>query len=235
MAYISAFRVISVYFKSLYSNSPEVKNVALDGLRGILEHQTRLPRDLLQTGLRPILMNLADPKRLSVAGLEGLARLLKLLTNYFKVEIGSKLLDHFRTIADPQMLRASSRLPLTDNEAITKLVRLVNIFHLLPSTADVFLNDLINAVVQVEAQLLSAAQSPFSEPLGRFLDRYPSESVDLFPKSIKLPRHVHTMRNILLSNKAPLLHRELAARSGDLISICLSGNDPVCDARLDNL
>ena len=61
-------------------------------------------------------MNLADPKRLSIGGLEGLARLLMLLTNYFKVEIGSKLLDHFRYIADPAMLRASARIPLSDNE-----------------------------------------------------------------------------------------------------------------------
>lgn len=99
-----------MYFKSLYSSSPEVNNVAHEGLRTVLEHQTRLIRDLLQTGLRPILMNLADLKT-SRFGLEGLARLVKLLTKYFKVEIRSKLLDHFRTIADPQMLRARLASP----------------------------------------------------------------------------------------------------------------------------
>ena len=65
-----------VYFKSLYSPTPEVKQVAHEGLRMVLTHQARLPKELLQTGLRPILMNLADPKRLSIPGLEGLARLL---------------------------------------------------------------------------------------------------------------------------------------------------------------
>ena len=89
-----------MYFKSLYSPIPEVKDVAHEGLRMVLTHQARLPKELLQTGLRPILMNLADPKRLSIPGLEGLARLLELLTNYFKVEIGHKLLDHFRIVAD---------------------------------------------------------------------------------------------------------------------------------------
>jgi transformation/transcription domain-associated protein len=136
-------RVTGVYFKSLYSLSPEVKEVAHEGLRSVLKHQNRLPKELLQTGLRPILMNLADPKRLSVPGLEGLARLLELLTHYFKVEIGHKLLDHFRIVADPQMLQASSRLPLVDNEGITKLVRLANIFHLLPSAANIFLEKLV--------------------------------------------------------------------------------------------
>ena len=77
-----------------------------------------------------------EPRRSHEA--EGLARLLELLTHYFKVELGHKLLDHFRIIADPQMLRASSRLPLSDNETITKLNRLVNIFHLLPSAANIF-------------------------------------------------------------------------------------------------
>ena len=127
-----------MYFKSLYSPSKEVKDVAHAGLRAVPGHQNWIPEDLLQTGLRPILMNPTDPKKLSVAGLEGLARLLELLTHYFKVELGHKLLDHFRIIADPQMLRASSRLPLSDNETITKLNRLVNIFHLLPSAANIF-------------------------------------------------------------------------------------------------
>src|SRR5690606_5896132 len=87
-------RIISVFFKSLYSRSNEVIEAANQGLKGVLSQQSKLPKELLQNGLRPILMNLSDPKRLNVAGLEGLARLLQLLTNYFKVEIGSRLLDH---------------------------------------------------------------------------------------------------------------------------------------------
>src|ERR1700679_2171894 len=103
---VSLSRVTGVYFKSLYSPSPDVKDVAYDGLRMVLTHQSRLPKELLQTGLRPILMNLADPKRLSVPDLEGLARLLELLvTNYFKVEIGHKLLNHFHIVADPQLVQ----------------------------------------------------------------------------------------------------------------------------------
>ena len=219
-------RITGVYFKSLYSSSPEVKDVAHDGLRTVLEHQNRLPKDLLQTGLRPILMNLADPKRLSIAGLEGLARLLKLLTNYFKVEIGSKLLDHFRIIADAEMLKKAARGPLCDNDEITKLVRLVNIFHLLPSAANVFLPELVNVVVHTEAQLHSTSRSPFSEPLGKFLDRYPTESVDLFFRFIHMPRFVRTLRNILQSNMAPLVQRELAARSQDFVDKCFRSANP---------
>ena len=202
-----------------------MKNVAHEGLRLVLTHQTRLPKDLLQTGLRPILMNLADPKRLSVPGLEGLARLLELLTNYFKVEIGSKLLDHFRAIADPNMLRGTAYRTLTDNEEITKLVGLVHIFHLLPPTANIFLKDLVTAVVDAEACLESSAPTPLTEPLAKFLNRYPGESVEFFLRRIGEPRHVRTLRNVLVSRHAPSLERELAAQTSDIISTCLQGEN----------
>jgi len=167
-------------------------------------------------------MNLADPKRLSVPGLEGLARLLELLTNYFKVEIGHKLLDHFRSVADPQMLQQSSRLPLADHEGISKLVKLANIFYLLPSTANIFLDNLVNAIVQTEAQMHFSTRSPFSEPLARYLDRYPAEGIDFFLRHLKLPQYLRTLRSILLERYAPNLERELASRTPLLIN---QGND----------
>ncbi|KAF9567316.1 hypothetical protein CPC08DRAFT_17123 [Agrocybe pediades] len=218
-------RVTSVYFKSLYSPSPEVKDVAHEGLRMVLTHQSRLPKELLQTGLRPILMNLADPRRLSVPGLEGLARLLELLTNYFKVEIGHKLLDHFRIVADPQLLQDSSKHSLVDNEGITKLVRLANIFHLLPSAANIFLEQLVNAIVQTETQMHFSTKSPFSEPLARYLDRYPVEGIDLFLRHLSYPRHLRTLRSILQAGLAPNLLRELASRTPILVSRLRAGNE----------
>ncbi|KAJ3865184.1 hypothetical protein EV359DRAFT_39363 [Lentinula novae-zelandiae] len=218
-------RVTSVYFKSLYSPSSEVKDVAHEGLRMVLAHQSRLPKELLQTGLRPILMNLADPKRLSVPGLEGLARLLELLTNYFKVEIGHKLLDHFRFVADPQMLQASSRSPLGENEGITKLVRLANIFHLLPSAANIFLDSLVNAIVQTEAQMHFSGQSPFSEPLAKYLDRYPDEGVQFFIDNLHLPRHLRTLRSILQAKLSPNVQRVLASRTNVILGLSLHGNE----------
>ncbi|EJF61235.1 atypical/PIKK/TRRAP protein kinase [Dichomitus squalens LYAD-421 SS1] len=219
-------RVTAVYFKSLYSPTPMVKDVAHEGLRMVLTHQARLPKELLQTGLRPILMNLADPKKLSIPGLEGLARLLELLTNYFKVEIGHKLLDHFRIVADPQMLQASSRLPLMENDGIKKLVCLANIFHLLPSAANIFLENLVNAIVQTESALHFSGESPFSAPLAKYLDRYPSDAMDYFMRHLAFPMQIRTLRSILRANLAPNLLRELNARTGPLVTACLEGRDP---------
>ncbi|KAK2466244.1 hypothetical protein APHAL10511_001886, partial [Amanita phalloides] len=216
-------RVTSVYFKSLYFPSPEVKEVAHEGLRKVLTHQSRLPKELLQTGLRPILTNLADAKRLSVLGLEGLARLLELLTNYFKVEIGHKLLDHFRIVADPQVLQASSRLPPPDNEDVAKLVKLANIFHLLPAAANIFLEGFINAVVQTEAQMQFSTQNPFSEPLAKYLDRYPIEGVDFFISKLGFARYLRTFRSILQARLAPHLECEFSSRTSLLVRQFLIG------------
>lgn len=202
-----------------------MKDVAYAGLKMVLTHQSRLPRELLQTGLRPILMNLADPKRLSVPGLEGLARLLELLTNYFKVEIGHKLLDHFRIVADPQMLQSASRLPLDEHDGITKLVRLANIFHLLPSAANMFLENLVNLIVQTEAQMHFSSRSPFSEPLARYLDRYPLEGIDFFMRHLHFPRHLRTLRSILQAKLAPALERELTSRTSALVEDYLKSGD----------
>ncbi|VDC00096.1 unnamed protein product [Peniophora sp. CBMAI 1063] len=218
-------KLTAVYFKSLYSTSPEVKEAAHDGLKVLLAHQSRLPKELLQTGLRPILMNLADPKRPSVACLEGLARLLVLLTIYFKVEIGHKLLDHYRVVADPQLLSTVAMTPVRAMEPIDKLVSLTNIFHLLPPTANMFLEPLTNAIVQTEAQMHYSAESPFSKPLAKFLERYPIDAADFLMRNLHLPRHVRTYRSIFQADLAPALAREIATRTPYLVDYCLrSGN-----------
>jgi transformation/transcription domain-associated protein len=77
------------------------------------------------------------------------------------------------------MLEDPEQLPLTNSEDITKLVRLANIFHLLPSAANIFLDNLVNAIVQTESQM-HFSTGPFSEPLTKYLDRYLIEGIDFF-------------------------------------------------------
>lgn len=53
-------RILSVYFKLLYSRSPEVVDAAYNALAQVTVGSGKLPKELLQSGLRPVLMNLAD-------------------------------------------------------------------------------------------------------------------------------------------------------------------------------
>ena len=66
--------------------------------------QQKLPKELLQSSLRPILVNLANYKNLSMPLLQGLARLLELLSSWFNVTLGDKLKDHLRKWLEPEQL-----------------------------------------------------------------------------------------------------------------------------------
>lgn len=179
-------RIISVYFKSLYSRSEEVVQVAYESLKTVLSQQSKLPKDLLQSGLRPILMTLADRNRLTASGLEGLARLLQLLTNYFKVEIGTKLLDHLTSLAEPAVLHRAAVGSLRDNEQIKTLVAIVNVFRLLPEASFQFLPRLTTTVAEIESQLRRAGPTPFTKPLTLFLNRFAEKAVTYFFEGDKL-------------------------------------------------
>jgi transformation/transcription domain-associated protein len=213
-------RIIQVYFKHVYSQNSEIVDVAHEGLRDVLSHQARLPKEVLQSGLRPILVNLADAKRLSVSGLDGLARFLELLTNYFKVEIGVKLLDHFETLGDQQMLAKAAFSPLLENQDISRMSRLVNIFGLLPSTAVTYLKDLTQKVVDVEASLHQSVPGPFTEHFARYLNRYHVEATQNLLDNITNPRYVWTYRNVIASGKAPQLVEAISDKAEALCKTC---------------
>jgi transformation/transcription domain-associated protein len=169
-------RMIAVFFKCLYSKSPEVIEAANTGLQGVISATNKLPKDVLQSGLRPILVNLQDPRKLSVEGLDGLARLLKLLTNYFKVEIGTRLLDHLKTIADPVSLQKISFTMVEQNPKMKIVTAIFNIFHLLPPAAITFLKPIVEKVIELETALRRTHYSPFREPLIKYLSMYPRET-----------------------------------------------------------
>ncbi|MCJ1335959.1 hypothetical protein MMC09_001233 [Bachmanniomyces sp. S44760] len=176
----SRSRIISVFFKSLYSKSIDVIEAANAGLKGVLAQTNKLPKDLLQNGLRPILMNLQDPRKLSVAGLDGLARLLNLLTNYFKVEIGDRLIAHLDTIADATVLQKTSFTLIEQNPMMKIVTATLNIFHLLPASAISMMPKLIMRVLDLEDKLRRTQYSPFREPLIKYLNRYPKETWEFF-------------------------------------------------------
>ncbi|KAG9715582.1 hypothetical protein KCU59_g19769, partial [Aureobasidium melanogenum] len=178
-------RIITVFFKSLYSRNIEVKTTANAGLQIVLQATQKLPKDLLQSGLRPILMNVQDPRKLSVEGLEGLRTLLQLLTNYFKVEIGSRLLDHMKHIADAQSLQKVSFSLIEQNPKMRVVTAIFGVFHLLPAAAVQFLPTLVERVLELERSLRRTHFSPFREPLIKYLNHYSKEALEHFSANLK--------------------------------------------------
>ncbi|KAL2863263.1 histone acetyltransferase TRA1 [Aspergillus lucknowensis] len=207
----SRARIISVFFKSLYVRSPEVIDAANAGLRDVLTQTNKLPKDLLQNGLRPILMNLQDPKRLSVAGLDGLARLLTLLTNYFKVEIGARLLDHMKVIADDAILQKVSFSLVEQSPPMKIVAAIFNIFHLLPPAATSFMENLVNKVLDLEEKLRRTSSSPFRKPIVKYLNRYPKETLTFFYARFKDERFGRFFDQVLSDTESEALRAAIVA------------------------
>ncbi|KAI7852465.1 hypothetical protein BDC45DRAFT_550494 [Circinella umbellata] len=211
-------RIIQVFFKSLYSKSPEVVEAAHRGLKQVLAQQHKLPKELLQQGLRPILTTLSNHKTLSVPGLEGLARLLELLTNYFKVEIGKKLLDHLKQWADPKVLQEAAGKSLNENHEVKIIVAILNIFHLLPAAAHIFLNDLVTVVIDMEKDIRRTVSSPFRPNLIKYLNRYPTETVAYFYERLNSPQHSRLFVDLLGTENATPLRDEVAKSPQELVN-----------------
>ncbi len=169
--------IVSAFFKSLYSKAPEIVTVARAGLEQVILHQQKLPKDLLQHGLRPVLINLAEAKRLTLAGLEGLSKVLQLLTSYFKAEIGKKLLDHVGVWAEQRMLEELAGKPLMESMEVRVIVAILDVFHLLPPSANLFLEELVLTVQKLDSWTRRSRSSPFRPPLFQFLYKHSQDAL----------------------------------------------------------
>lgn len=201
--------IVSAFFKSLYSKAPEIVAVARKGLELVILHQQKLPKDLLQHGLRPVLINLADAKRLTLSGLEGLSKVLQLLTSYFKAEIGKKLLDHVAVWADQKLLEDLSGKPLLESMEIKVIVAILDVFHLLPPSANLFLEEMIMTVQKLDTWTKRTRSSPFRPALFKFMYKHPVDAVAYLLNHTDSPYFVDLFAGSLENNEAIVLMQEL--------------------------
>ncbi|CAH0477213.1 unnamed protein product [Peronospora belbahrii] len=182
-------RFVGVFFRYLTGQPPELVQVAQDALMDVIQLNKQnkdvfLPKELLQQCLRPVLLNLADYRKLNLPLLEGLSRLLTLLSSCFNVTLGEKLLEHLKQWRDPDRIIKAGIWKRGEEPAVAAAI--MDLFHLLPSN-DAFLEPLIDCVVDLEAVLpkygsYGKMSSPYRVPLTRFLNRYASMAVSFFLK-----------------------------------------------------
>ncbi|KAK6458258.1 uncharacterized protein RJT20DRAFT_126237 [Scheffersomyces xylosifermentans] len=189
-------RILGVFFKALCNKSTEIINAAHLGLQSSLQENAKLPKELLQNGLRPMLMNLSDHKKLTVPGLEALARLLELLISYFRVEIGRKLLDHLMAWAQINTLRQIAGQDLENNHTVQIVMAILNIFHLLPPKAYTFMEEIINTLQYLEGHLDRHQNSPFRLPVSKFLNRFAENCIDYYITNFKNRKLGNTLASI---------------------------------------
>ncbi|XP_022879771.1 transcription-associated protein 1-like isoform X2 [Olea europaea var. sylvestris] len=206
-------KIISMFFKSLTSRTSEIVAVAKEGLRQVIQQQ-RMPKELLQSSLRPILVNLAHTKNLNMPLLQGLARLLELLSNWFNVTLGGKLLEHLKKWLDPEKL-AQCQKSWKAGEEPKIAAAIIELFHLLPSAAGMFLDELVSLTIDLEAalppgQFYSEINSPYRLPLTKFLNRYPTAAVDYFLTRLSNDKYFRRFMYIIRSDAGQPLREELA-------------------------
>lgn len=214
-------RIIAMFFKSLTCRTPEIVAVAKEGLRQVIQQQ-KMPKDLLQSSLRPILVNLAHTRSLTMPLLQGLARLLELLSNWFNVTLGCKLMEHLRKWLEPEKLAQSQRLWKAGEEPKIAAA-IIELFHLLPAAAGKFLDELVTLTMQLEAalpqgQIYSELNSPYRLPLTKFLNRYAVEAVDYFIARLTQPGYFRRFMDIIRSEAGQVLREELARSPDKVIS-----------------
>ncbi|KAG6555625.1 hypothetical protein Mapa_002860 [Marchantia paleacea] len=218
-------RIIAMFFKSLTCRTPEIVAVAKEGLRQVIQQQ-KMPKELLQSSLRPILVNLAHYKNLTMPLLQGLARLLELLSNWFNVTLGEKLMEHLKKWLEPDKLAASQK-SWKQGEEPKIAAAIIELFHLLPSAASRFLDPLVALTIKLEealpqGQVYSELNSPYRVPLAKFLNRYSTEAVDYFLARLTQPPYFRRFMDIIRSEIGQPLREELSRSSQKIIASAFS-------------
>ncbi|KAH9107563.1 hypothetical protein LEN26_014254, partial [Aphanomyces euteiches] len=182
-------RFVGVFFKFLTGHPKELVDCAQKALTDVVimnkrNQERSLPKELLQQCLRPVLLNLADYRKLTIPLLEGLSRLLGLLSSCFNVTLGEKLLEHLKQWRDPERIIKAGIWKRGEEPNVAASI--VDLFHLLPPS-DTFLDPLIMCVVELEAVLpkygsFGKLSSPYRQPLVRFLNRYAGQAASFFLK-----------------------------------------------------
>lgn len=185
-------KMISSFFKNLQSKDLKIVESAKRGLKQAIGKHPK-PKELLQHNLRPILVNLADYKKLTIPYLQGLSRVLELFSHWFNVSLGDKLLEHLQWWLQPEKLAQLKRW--TPGTEARVGAAILDLFHLLPTAASKFLEKIVHMVIRLESVLAvagpgvahlglksarAASTSPYREPLLKYCNLHANVAAKYF-------------------------------------------------------
>jgi len=185
--------------------------------------KSRLRKELLQTCIRPVLLNLRDYTRLSVHLLRGLSRLLSLLSSWFNKTLGEKLLDHLQKWTDPGRMKAQQIWK--EGEEPDVAAAIIDLFVLLPHASH-FVEPLVKTTIKLEACLPAFqsryTQSPYRKPLARYLNKHCQYTVSFFLQRLKTPLYSEIFQDLITFPASKPLRDYLSGRqsSVSLLNVC---------------
>jgi phosphatidylinositol kinase/protein kinase (PI-3 family) len=230
-------RTIATFFKSIQSRDGELIELSKQGLKQAIAQHPK-PKDLLQKNLRPMLFILGDFKQLTIPYLNGLSRVLELLSHWFSLNLGDKLLEHLARWTEPNQL-AAVKIWTPGTESLVGAA-ILDLFHMLPPMASKFLVQIVHMVLRLEAVLDvagpgvahlglqgpgAATTSPYREPLLKFCNKHAPEAVQYFLDQIAEPQIRRLFLFLLGADKADPLRAEMASNPKRLIDATFSSQN----------
>ena len=220
-------------------------NAAHDALRDVLNlsvvategpegsrSKSRLRKELLQTCIRPVLLNLREYTRLSTCLLRGLSQLLSLLSSWFNKTLGEKLLDHLQKWTDPSRIR--SHKIWKEGEEPQVAASIVGLFSLLPHAQN-FVDPLVKTTIKLEACLPSYksrhVHSPYRKPLALYLNKYSHYTVAFFLQRLKTPLYTELFQDIVQFKDSTQLRLYLSGRKCSVSVLNVSFERPLAIIR----
>ena len=237
--------VISLLFRSLVSKPIQAVTAAHDALRDVLtlsvvttdsaegsKSKSRLRKELLQTCIRPVLLNLRDYTRLTTTLLRGLSQLLSLLSSWFNKTLGEKLLDHLQKWTDPNRIRSHKIWKEGEEPAVAASI--VDLFTLLPHASN-FVDPLVKTTIKLEACLhlykSRHVASPYRKPLARYLNKYSQHTVSFFLQRLKTPLYTELFQDIVKFEESTQLRNYLSGRKCSVSVLNVSFERPLAIIR----
>jgi transformation/transcription domain-associated protein len=150
-------QIVAIFFKILYARNADLVEAARAALNRVLTQQHKLPTELLQNGLRPVLQSLGEPRTLNLTAVEGLRRILELFAHFFRAEIGKKLLEYLTMWAkhkavgtpSPANPEPAPTTPPSPSDTLV-IVAIMELFVMLPPCGGLFMGDLVEVSVRLE-------------------------------------------------------------------------------------
>lgn len=211
-------QIIALLFKALYSPNVDIVNISRIGLEKLILNQHKLPKDLMQSGLRPVLTNLTDPKKITPSNVKGLCRLLGLLTSYFKPEIGRKMLEHILSWSEAPNFKKDINGLFSENLETNIIDGLFSVFPLLPIPANIFIPDVIKQLLLIEKNIKRKRYNLFRKHVCKFVSRSPSITIELFWQNVSDPSFLEIFLHFIVMPEGKNLVYELANHIENFIS-----------------
>ncbi|KAL7534798.1 hypothetical protein ACHAXR_010621, partial [Thalassiosira sp. AJA248-18] len=236
--------VVALLFRSLISEPPEAVSSSASALHNALvlcvprdrtaaaEGESlsssskgghRLPKELIQSCIRPILLHLRDYSKLTISLLRGLSRLLGLLSSWFNKTLGEKLLEHLSKFNEPDKIIATQLWKPGEEPLIAAAV--MDLFSLLPQASQ-FVESLVRHTIRLESVLPKykpcQSISPFRAPLSKYLNKHCAGAIGFFLEQHRLrnPLYSSLFQDILKRDDTPNLRKYLSNNSMMLLNVC---------------